>query len=86
MYYLLNLITFSYLLLLNLNPRGHYISACSVYAAVQAQNKIKYKIHKTNKKKIPIVLLRCAFSFLVFIMPSPFFRSTRRSRFKVGGM
>ena len=47
---LISVITFSYLLLLNLNPRGHYISACSVYAAVQAQNKIKYKIHKTNKQ------------------------------------
>jgi len=33
-----------------LNPRGHYISACSVYAAVQAQ-KSNTKVKKQNKTK-----------------------------------
>ena len=64
--YVLTWLHFRTCLLLHLNPRGHYISACSVYVAVQAQNKIKYKIHTTtktrNKKRNPLIrLLRCAF-------------------------
>ena len=39
----------------------------------KSNTKFIKQTNKQQKKTIPIVLLRCAFSFLVFIMPSPFF-------------